>query len=219
MTSRGGPGHRRGAGAAQGSLGASALLALSLLGCAAGAPLAEVGAAAPDAVTSDGPVERYALGPSEIHVEVDVSAGSAYTLRFGEVSGVFALVPDALEASSVEVNIRTPSVDSTIGLVADVARDEFLHAASYPEASFVSRALRTDAAGQLTLYGDLSLHGVTKALAVPARLTVERCRARAQVAFAVNRRVFGVVSSGAVDGVVSDTVEVRIEIETARRGC
>lgn len=199
---------------------ASALLLFALLGCGPAAPLAQLDAKAPVAAEAKGESERYALGPEELSVEADVSAGSAYTLRLTDVSGVLTLVPDAPEASAVEVHIRTAAVETTIGLVGDVAKSEFLHVAEYPDASFVSRAFRRrEVPGTFTLYGDLTLHGTTHSLAVPATLTVERCRARADVAFTVDRRQFGVVSNGSVDSVVSDIVEVRIRAEAKRKGC
>lgn len=193
---------------------------LPLVGCGPAAPLAQLDAKAPAAVEAKGAIERYTLGPADLSVEADVSAGSAYTLRLTDVTGELTLDPETPEASAVSVHIRTAAVETTIGLVGDVAKSEFLHVAEYPDAAFVSRAFRPRGSpGQYTLYGDLTLHGTTHSLAVPATLTVERCRALAEVAFTVDRRQFGVVSAGGVDSVVSDIVEVRIRAEAKRKGC
>jgi len=193
------------------------LLAVALLGCAS-APRAELGAKAPDPVLPTGDVERHALGPGNLRVEADVSAGSAYTLRFPTATGTFVFSPRTPEASTVDVSIDTTAAVSSLQLVADIAKDEFLHTSQHPRARFTSAAWRKNKEGGFDLYGTLSLHGTDKTLATPATIVAEPCKLVISVEFAIDRRAFGAISAGSLDPLVSDTVVVRILADVARAG-
>lgn len=191
------------------------LLALAAVGCAA-APRAELGAKAPAPVPVSGVVERYELGPTNLRVEADVSAGSAYTLRFPTSTGTFAFTPGAPEASSIDVTIDTTAAQASWQLVADIAKEEFLHTSQHPAARFTSAAWRKSEEGDFDLYGTLTLHGVDKTLSTPAKIVAEPCTLGVAIEFAVDRRAFGAISTGSLDPVVSDTVVVRILADIAR---
>lgn len=190
-------------------------MGLFLLGGCGGAPQATLGVKAPDAVAPSGKTERFELA-GHAKVEADVSAGAAYTLSFPRIDGTLVVAPDNLEASQVDLTIDVTSATASWQLVADVARDEFLHTGQHPQARFVSRALRKADGGEFDLYGDLTLHGVTLPLKTQARLAVEKCAVHTHVEFAIDRRAFGAISSGGLDGVVSDNVVVRIDVAAPR---
>lgn len=192
------------------------LLGVVLVGCAS-APQAELGAKAPDAVPVKGAVERFDIA-GRLTVETDVSAGAAYTIKFSNVSGSFTLAPETLEASAIDIVIDTTSAQASWDLVADVAKNEFLHTAEFPQARFASRALRKQPEGALLLYGDLTLHGTTLGVSVPLSLRLGRCTLGVATEFSIDRRAFGAISAGSLDAVVSDSVVVRITGELPRKG-
>jgi polyisoprenoid-binding protein YceI len=202
-----------------------ALVALSAGAASACAapPQATLGAKAPDAVQVQGEVERFDIA-NRLAIQIDVSAGAAYTITFPGISGSFAFAPKTPEASAIDILIDTTSAQASWDVVADVAKTEFLHTAEFPQARFTSRALRKQAVdgktaeGALTLFGDLSLHGKTLGLSVPLTLTITPCNVGVATEFAIDRRAFGAVSTSSVDAVVSDNVVVRIQGTLPRRG-
>jgi polyisoprenoid-binding protein YceI len=152
--------------------------------------------------TSELPPGVYAGGP----VLADASAG-AYTIdpdhtavlarvqhigyswlvfRFDRASGKLAWDPAAPEKSSLSVTVQTGSIDTPVkDFATQLAGNDYLKSAKFPEATFVSTAFhRTDALhgkvdGQFTLMGvtrpvtfDVELVGAGKGWADKPRLGV-----------------------------------------------
>jgi polyisoprenoid-binding protein YceI len=85
--------------------------------------------------------------------------------RFNDFSGRFSYDDAAPEKSSIEVNIKTSSVDSNHAERDKHLRgDDFLDVKKFPEATFVSTGYTPGKDGKGVLKGKLTLHGVTKAL-------------------------------------------------------
>jgi len=83
--------------------------------------------------------------------------------RFNEFSGKFSYDDAAPEKASVEVIIKTASVDSNHAERDKHLRsDDFLDVNKYPEAKFISTSYTPGKDGKGTLKGNLTLHGVTK---------------------------------------------------------
>jgi len=90
--------------------------------------------------------------------------------RFNEFSGNFTYDEKAPEKSSIEVTIKTASVDSNHAERDKHLRsDDFLHVDKYPEAKFVSTSYSQAEDGTGVLKGNLTLNGVTK----PVEIDVE----------------------------------------------
>jgi len=90
--------------------------------------------------------------------------------RFNDFSGTFSYDEKQPEKSSVEVTIKTSSVDSNHAERDKHLRDEdFLHVSKYPEAKFVSTDFIQGKDGNGILKGNLTLRGVTK----PVEIDVE----------------------------------------------
>jgi polyisoprenoid-binding protein YceI len=87
--------------------------------------------------------------------------------RFNEFSGNFSYDEKQPEKASVEVTIKTSSVDSNHAERDKHLRsDDFLNVAKYPEAKFVSTGYSQDKDGNGVLKGNLTLNGVTKPLEI-----------------------------------------------------
>ena len=90
--------------------------------------------------------------------------------RFNEFSGTFSFDEKQPENASIEVTIKTSSVDSNHAERDKHLRDEdFLHVSKYPEAKFVSTGYSQDKDSKGVLKGNLTLRGVTK----PVEIDVE----------------------------------------------
>jgi len=87
--------------------------------------------------------------------------------RFNEFSGQFSYDDAAPEKASVEVTINTNSVDSNHAERDKHLRsDDFLDVKKFPEAKFISTSYTPGKDGKGTLKGNLTLHGVTKAIEI-----------------------------------------------------
>lgn len=83
--------------------------------------------------------------------------------RFNEFDGKFSYDEAAPEKSSIEVNIKTNSVDSNHAERDKHLRgDDFLDVDKYPQAKFISTSYTPGENGKGTLKGNLTLHGITK---------------------------------------------------------
>lgn len=83
--------------------------------------------------------------------------------RFNDFSGNFSYDEKQPDKASVEVAIKTSSVDSNHAERDKHLRDEdFLHVSKYPEAKFVSTGFTQGKDGNGVLKGNLTLRGVTK---------------------------------------------------------
>ena len=85
--------------------------------------------------------------------------------RFNDFSGKFSYDEAAPEKASIEVSIKTSSVDSN-----HAERDkhlrgkDFLDVDKFPQATFVSTSYTPGKNGKGVLKGKLTLHGITKAV-------------------------------------------------------
>lgn len=194
----------------------SAVLALFLVACGPSAPVAVLNVPSPEAIAPKGKVESFSLDGESTHFEADVSAGSAYTLHFAGVTGRVSLVPEMPEASSFDIQVDTTNVTASWQVVADIARDQFLHSGSFPTARFTSTAVRKNEDGTFTVYGSLDFHGTTKTLSTPVKMTMELCKIGLMIEFVIDRREFGAISDGSLDGLVSDSVVIRVQVDLKR---
>ena len=87
--------------------------------------------------------------------------------RFNEFSGNFSYDEAAPEKAAVEVTLKTSSVDSNHAERDKHLRSEdFLDVKKFPEAKFTSTSYTPGKDGKGVLKGNLTLHGVTKAVEI-----------------------------------------------------
>lgn len=140
--------------------------------------------------------------------------------HFGEIDGSITFDPDNVGQSSVEVAIPLAGMDSHIDAFNEHLRGtDFFDADKYPTITFTST--RVEAAGddKLRVFGDLSLHGVTRPVLLDVTINKvgEHPRSgRAMAGFdartTIVRSEFGI---GKYAPDVSDAVEIRITTEAA----
>ena len=89
--------------------------------------------------------------------------------RFNTFGGSFTLDNKDISKSSINVTIDTASIDSNHAERDKHLRsDDFLSAAKFPKASFVSKSITADG-DKLKVTGDFTLRGVTKSLVIDAK--------------------------------------------------
>lgn len=145
---------------------------------------------------------------------------SVLTGRFNDFGGSFTWDKDNPEASSINVTIKTASIDSNHAERDKHLREEdFLNVDKYPEATFESTKYNGDAdAG--TLEGILTLHGVSKPIAIDVKFIGEGddpwggYRAGFEGSVSIRRSDFGMMYDL---GPKSDEMQLDLYIEGIRK--
>lgn len=106
---------------------------------------------------------------ASINFKVKHLGYSWLTGRFNTFSGNFSYDPANVEASSITVDIDTNSVDSNHAKRDKHLRSgDFLEVDKFPTATFVSTRVDVISDEEMTVYGDFTLRGVTKNIAIEA---------------------------------------------------
>jgi polyisoprenoid-binding protein YceI len=106
----------------------------------------------------------YALDPNHAAVLARVShLGYSYSVfRFDRVEATLVWDPAAIAASTLSAAVETASVATNVpGFAAQIAGDEFLKSAAFPEATFVSTAFHPIDGTHGTVEGQFTLMGKT----------------------------------------------------------
>jgi polyisoprenoid-binding protein YceI len=166
------------------------------------------------------------VGHSAIHFWVRHMVISKVHGRFAKWSGAIALDAQDLTKSSVEVRVDAASIDTQVAdRDAHLKSPDFLDVARYPELTFRSKKIEK-AAGGYRVTGDLTLHGVTREVALEAEFAGTgkdpwgNERAGFSAKGALDRREFGLTWNAAVEAggvLVGEKVEIAIELEAIKK--
>ena len=167
----------------------------------------------------------YTIDPGHADIVFSIShLGFSKTFgRFNTVSGQIIVDEETPARSSVLVIIDATSIDTNHS-----ARDrhirspEFLDVKKYPEIRFQSRQLRMTGPTKALVTGDFTMHGVTKTIALPVRLSKigEHPIAKGTLVagfssmVTINRSEYGVRSFSPAIG---EEIDIFIEVEATRK--
>lgn len=184
----------------------------------AGLALSAVASAAATA-----PSGNYKIDPahSVAYFEVGHMGGiSRFMGRFNDMSG--DLVVDAPAKSTIKVEIKTDSIDTKHeGLDKHLKSPDFFNAVQFPSLTFNSTAISLNGAGEGTVAGNLSLHGVTKPVTLKLKQigSGKGMKGETRVGYvatgSVKRTDFGM--GYGVPGAATDEVDLRINIEAIKQ--
>ena len=190
-------------------------LSLSSLAMAAMLAAGATGAAAPAGTYKIDPVHSVA------YFEVGHAGGiSRFMGRFNDISG--ELVVDTPEKSKIKVDVKVDRVDTNSdGLDKHLKSPDFFNAVQFPMLSFASTAVTLNSAGEGTVAGNLTLHGVTK----PVTFKLKEIGAGpgpkgdARVGYTasstIKRSDFGIAYG--IPKAATDEVDLRINIEAIKQ--
>lgn len=119
------------------------------------------------------------------------------------------------EQSRVNIKIKSDSITTdTPDLTKHLKTADFFDVAKFPEATFVSTAIKAGGEGGAshTVTGNLTLHGVTKSVTFPATINVTQDVATVDSTFSINRKDFGINYAGAADNAIRDNVVMTLKI-------
>ena len=141
--------------------------------------------------------------------------------RFNDFDGEFTYDADNPENSSVSVTIDTSSVDSNHAERDKHLRSEdFLYVSEFPEATFKSKRVVVDEAGEADIIGDLTLRGVTREITLDAEMVGHGedpwggYRMGFEAETELRLKDFGIPMDL---GKASETVEIEISVEGIRK--
>lgn len=147
---------------------------------------------------------------------------------FGKVNGVVDIDDKDLTKSKVEVNIDTASINTGVAKRDDHLKSaDFFDVAKYPTMTFVSQKVKKAGSDKLKVYGQLTLHGVTREVVLdvegPTRSYKDpwgNIKRGATATAKINRKDFGLTWNAAVESggvVVGDEITIALEIELLKK--
>ena len=151
--------------------------------------------------------------------------GHDHLVAARDFTGEARLTPGAVSPASLNVTVRAASLAETRDVFTEQQkqiinrelREVVLEPDKYPEITFRSTGVEAKAAGgvfEVRLTGDLTLHGVTRRVTIPADVTVAGDDLRARGQFHIERSDFNVKATSAFHGTVRvrDKLKVMFDI-------
>lgn len=176
------------------------------------------------------------LGPNQWMVDTNHTAAQfsvkhmlVSTVRgtLGKVSGVIDYDGQSVESIKADISIDINGVNTgTEGRDKDLRSENFFDVAKFPTVTFKSKKVEAAGAGKFKLVGDLTMHGVTKEVALnvegPSPILNQPNGGKkvgASASLTLNRRDFGLQYNRMVEAapVVGDEIQVQIDIEANKR--
>jgi polyisoprenoid-binding protein YceI len=173
-----------------------------------------------DSLTRRAPEVVYRLDASKSKFIVRAFAGGVlwykghdHFVAARDFTGEARLTPGSVNPASLTLVVRTASLAETRDVFTEQQKkiingelhDIVLEPDKYPEIIFKSTDVKADVSGRLfkvRLGGDLTLHGVTRHVTIPAEVTVDGQTLRARGEFGIKRSDFNVKATSAFHGTV-----------------
>ncbi len=132
---------------------------------------------------------------------------------FNTFQGMVDLVGDDPTRSSVQIDIDLASVFAYDGAFTEQLKSaDFMDVSRFPKASFRSTGV-TRQGDDYELTGDLTIHGTTRRIGVPASIKVDRLRVYCRSRFSLDCGHFGMAYPGRADDPDRDLVVLDLVVE------
>jgi polyisoprenoid-binding protein YceI len=150
--------------------------------------------------------------------------GHSHNLAVRDFSGTADLTLDTINPASLQMSVKADSLEETDPVFTPAQKqiinrevDEIvLEASKYPEITFKSTAV----SGKIEqgkfivkITGDLTLHGVTRSIEIPATVSIDGDTIRAVGKFEIDRKNFNVNATNAFRGLVRIKHDVKFEFD------
>lgn len=151
--------------------------------------------------------------------------GHSHHLAASDFSGQVELTPDTITPASLRLVVKAASLHETGAdftdqqkqIIDKELKDIVLLPAQYPDITFQSTnvTVKSSAASRydVKMDGNLTLHGVTKRITIPAVITLSGNNLRAVGEFSINRDDFNVKATSAFHGLVRVDNDVKFEFD------
>lgn len=193
----------------------------TLAGGDTGTALADPDAAAP-APSPSGEVATFDGESSKIDFVGSKLVGGSHDGGFKTFDGRFVLTPegDSLKSVNVAIDMNSTWSDDE-KLTGHLKNEDFFEVETYPDAEFVSTAITPDtsAGGTHEITGNLTLHGVTKSITIPATVAITDEAVSLDSEFKIDRTLWDIVygaESDVRDRIINKDVVIRLDVDATR---
>ena len=180
---------------------------------------AKTGEAAQVASPAAAQGQKYSITPQNSKIEFSASQVTGkHNGSFGDFSGQIDYAGSP-ENSRVNITIKTDSISADDPkLTNHLKTADFFDVAKFPEATFISTAIKAGGANGAThtITGNLTMHGVTKSITFPATINVTPDAATVESNFSINRKDFGITYAGPADNLVRDDVVLALHVRATK---
>jgi polyisoprenoid-binding protein YceI len=139
--------------------------------------------------------------------------GHDHLIAIRSFSGHAELIPNELNPASLRMTVDAASLEETSdvftpqqkGIINKELKEIVLETAKYPDITFRSTEVKgslKNGAFEIKIGGDMTLHGVTRRMVIPAVVTVEGGALHAKGEFSLDRSDFNVKATSAFHGLV-----------------
>jgi len=176
---------------------------------------------------------RYVIDPARSRFTAQAFAGGAFSAMghnpsfiIRDVRGEVEFDPDAPGSSSLRLVAGAASLELTDNVsdkdrreIERTTRDEVLESGKYAEITYQCPAAGVTANGptQLTLAGDLTLHGITKGQTISARVYLTGDMLRGQGQTTVRQSEYGIRPVSVAGGMLKVKDEVKLTFDIVAR--
>ena len=155
--------------------------------------------------------------------------GHSHHLAASEFSGQVQLTPDTITPASLRLVVKAASLHETGAdftdqqkqIINKELKDIVLLPDQYPDITFQSTNVTAKNSGagryEVKLDGDLTLHGVTRRITIPAVVTLQGDNLRAVGEFSINRDDYKVKATSAFHGLVRVDNDIKFEFDIVGR--
>ena len=156
--------------------------------------------------------------------------GHSHHLAASEFSGQVEITTDTITPASLRLVVKAASLHETGAdfteqqkqIINKELREIVLHPDQYPDITFQSTNVTAKSTGadryEVKIDGNLTLHGVTKQVRIPAVVTLSGNNLRAVGEFSIDRDDFKVKATSAFHGMVRVDDDIKFEFDiTGRR--
>ena len=156
--------------------------------------------------------------------------GHSHHLAASDFSGTVELTPPSITPASLRLAVKAASLHETGAdftdqqkqIINKELREIVLHPDQYPEIVFQStnvtgKPAKTGGGYDVNLTGNLTLHGVTRRIEIPATVTLNGDEMRAIGKFSIDRDDYKVKATSAFHGLVRVSGTVKFEFDIVGR--
>jgi polyisoprenoid-binding protein YceI len=146
--------------------------------------------------------------------------------RFDDFDGKIQFDEANPENSSVEVTIKTASIDTGVAMRdKDLRSPNFFDVEKFPEITFKSKSVKRTGETTGEVAGDLTMHGVTKEVVLKVELLGKRTGGQGKTVSGweaktnLKRSEFGLTMNKVIEGiqVVGDDVDIDLHVEAIKQ--
>lgn len=185
--------------------------------------------------STQGVMARYRLDPSRSTFTIRAFSGGLlwfkghdHLIAARDFDGEATVTPGSIDPASLRLTVRANSLGETRDVFTEQQkqiinkelREIVLEPDKYPEISFQSTGVTGKIEGgviKVKIAGNLTLHGVTRPIVIPAEVTVAGDEMRARGDFEIERSDFNIKATTAVHGMVRVRDKLKVMFDMVGR--